>query len=94
MTDARTRKKLGEVFWYTCIVSPEETFRHICLVVMKMGRRYKVPGKPAAYVERNKKGQFKDWSGIGRSIRADTARKAKRHPKKTGHGHEGDYPKR
>ena len=64
------------------------------MVNENMGRRYKVPGKPAAYVERNKKGQFKDWTNIGRSIRDDTAHKAKHHPKKVGHGHEGDYPKR
>ena len=56
-----------------------------------MGRRYKVSGKPGAYVERNRKGQFKDWTGIGRSIPIDAAKKSKTHPKKPGHGHEGDY---
>jgi len=58
-----------------------------------MGTRYRLASKSAAYVERNKKGEFKKWTGIGKSIRADKAHKAKNHPTKVGHGHEGDYRK-
>jgi hypothetical protein len=56
-----------------------------------MGRRYRMASRPSNYVERDRVGQFKDWTGIGRSIRSDRPIKAKNHPKKPGHGHEGDY---
>jgi len=58
-----------------------------------LGRRYRGKRAKGYYVERNKLGQFKDWTSIPRSIKADTPRKAKKHPKTVGHGHEGDYPK-
>lgn len=41
------------------------------------------------YVERNRKGQIKNWVRIGRSLRADRIRKAKTKVK-AGHGHMGD----
>jgi hypothetical protein len=43
------------------------------------------------YVERDKHGHFKKWTSISKSISADMRRKSKTHPKKPGHGHEGDY---
>lgn len=55
-----------------------------------MGRRYRVRNH---YVERDKKGRFKDWTNIGKSIHADARQSAKFKPSKTGYGHLGDYDK-
>lgn len=64
----------------------------------KSARRYKIcrrvkgkAKKSCSYVIRNKKGQFRRWSNIGRSIRVDARVKAKHRPKKVGYGHTGDY---
>jgi len=43
------------------------------------------------YANRRGNGQFKDWTNIGKSIKADSAHKAKNHPKKPGFGNQGDY---
>ncbi|MEM3361412.1 MAG: hypothetical protein QXV85_09455 [Candidatus Bathyarchaeia archaeon] len=58
-----------------------------------MGRRYKIKRAPGHYVERDKRGRFKKWTGVHRSIRADAARKAKHEGTKPGYGHRVDYPK-
>jgi len=39
-----------------------------------MGRRYKVKRAPGHYVERDRRGRFKKWTGVHRSIRADARR--------------------
>jgi len=65
-----------------------------------MARRYKVKGKPRHYVYRNRKGQFKKWVSVGRSLRGDRRKRVGygRMPKtrsgrpKSGYGHRGDYP--
>ena len=51
-----------------------------------MARRYKI-GR--FYVIRDKKGRFKRWVSIGRSLRADRRRKSKRRVK-AGYGYKGD----
>jgi len=57
-------------------------------------RRYHLSSKPGSYVKRlSRSGQFKKWTKVGKSLRADRAHKAKYHPKKPGHGFEGDYKK-
>lgn len=69
---------------------------------IKTAHRGKVKGKPAHYVKRDKRGRFKKWTGVGRSIRADRRKKVghKRIPKtrtkrlRTGYGHKGDYPRK
>lgn len=58
-----------------------------------MGRRFKIKGKPNSFAERDGKGQFKNWTGIGRSIAQDRRIKAKR-TVKAGYGHLGDQKKR
>ena len=60
----------------------------------KHGPRYKVKGKPGAYVIRDSKGRFKKWVRIRRSISTDKARKAKKKASRPGYGHVADYPKR
>jgi len=47
--------------------------------------------KPGAYVERSRKGEFKKWTPVERSIPADAARLAVNRPTKPGYGHRGDY---
>ena len=54
-----------------------------------MGRRYRLKSKPKAYVERDRYGQFKKWTNVGRSLAADRRKKAKTHVK-SGYGHTGD----
>ena len=53
-----------------------------------MARRYRIKWH---YVVRDRKGRFKSWSNVGRSIRADTRKRARTHPKRRGYGHLGDY---
>jgi len=61
----------------------------------EMGRRYRGPKRAKGYyVERNRSGEFQKWTSIPNSIRVDERVKAKNRPKKTGHGHQGDYEKR
>ena len=43
------------------------------------------------YVTRNKKGQFKKFVSIGKSLAADRRKKAKKTPTKKGQGNKGDY---
>ena len=52
------------------------------------------PGGETFYVVRRKDGTFKDWVKISRSIAQDALRKAKTVPKRSGRGHQGDYPKK
>ena len=52
------------------------------------------PGGETFYVVRRKNGTFKDWVKINRSIAQDALRKAKNVPKRSGRGHQGDYPRR
>lgn len=59
-----------------------------------MGRRYRLRSKPGAYVERDRYGQFKKWTSVGKSIRVDRRIKAKHVPSRGGYGHLGDYPRR
>ena len=40
------------------------------------------------YLQRDKKGRFKKWTNIGRSINQDKRKRAK--PAKKGYGHRGD----
>jgi hypothetical protein len=56
--------------------------------VMPKRKRMKRNGK-SYYVERNKKGQFTDIVNIGKSIKADSRKKAKKKVK-PGYGHLGD----
>jgi len=56
-----------------------------------MGKRGKTKHAPGYYAERKKSGQFKKFTGIGRSIRADKRQKAEYRPDATGYGHQGDY---
>ena len=42
-----------------------------------------------SYVQRDKKGRFTKWTGIGKSLQADRRKKAKKKVK-SGHGHKGD----
>ena len=60
----------------------------------KHGPRWKIPRCPGAYVERDKRGRFKEWTRIGRSIPIDTAKKAKKKTKTVGHGHRKDLKKK
>lgn len=55
--------------------------------IVKMGK-----GKKSTYVVRNKKGQFKEFSNIGRSINEDKQIHAAKIVE-SGHGHEGDLKK-
>lgn len=59
--------------------------------VTGMGRRGKARNKPGHYVFRDKRGRFKDWVSILRSIAADARRKTRKKLKKPGYGHLGDY---
>lgn len=56
-----------------------------------MGRRYKVPRAPGAYVERDRRGRFKKWTKVHRSIRADSRRKVRQRRSEPGYGHVQDY---
>lgn len=56
-----------------------------------MGRRYRLSSKPGAYVERDRYGQFKKWTSVGKSIRVDRRVRAKHVPSRPGYGHLGDY---
>jgi len=58
-----------------------------------MGRRYKVKGRPGHYVVRDRRGRFKRWVKINRSIRADARRKVGQKRKEPGYGHIQDYPR-
>lgn len=55
---------------------------------MKYTRRTKI-GKH--YVTRNKKGQIKKWTSIGKSLKSDKKIKSKTKPKRRGRGNMGDY---
>lgn len=55
-----------------------------------MAKRSRIGGH---YVVRDKHGRFKKWAGVGRSLSADRRKKSKKHPKKSGYGHLGDYRK-
>ncbi len=59
-----------------------------------MGKRYRVKRTPGHYVQRNRRGQFKDWTSIPKGINIDKRKKAKKKGKEPGHGHRVDYPKR
>ncbi|MEM2512730.1 MAG: hypothetical protein QXU81_00195 [Candidatus Bathyarchaeia archaeon] len=56
-----------------------------------MGRRYKIKKRPRHYVVRDRRGRFKDWVGIGRSVRADKRRKVSQKRSEPGYGHIQDY---
>jgi len=53
-----------------------------------------IRGREGFYVERYANGRFKKWVKKPDSIRADARQKAENQPKRPGHGHRGDYPKR
>lgn len=53
-----------------------------------MGKRYKIKGKKA-WVEKDKKGRFKNWMSFKRSIPIDRKKKSKTKVK-PGYGHKGD----
>jgi len=59
----------------------------------KHGPRYKVKGKPGAYVIRDKLGRFKKWTSWRRSTAVDAVWKAK-HAHAPGYGHVKDYPRK
>ncbi|MEM3875266.1 MAG: hypothetical protein QXU45_09080 [Candidatus Bathyarchaeia archaeon] len=56
-----------------------------------MGRRYKVKGRPGHYVVRDKRGRFKRWASIHRSIKVDARRKVGMKRRQSGYGHIQDY---
>jgi hypothetical protein len=58
-----------------------------------LGRRYKIEGRPRHYVERDRRGRFKKWTKVHRSIRADAVRKVGQKRKEPGYGHIQDYPR-
>jgi len=58
-----------------------------------LGRRYKIKGRPRHYVERDRRGRFKKWTNVHRSIRADAVRKVGQKRKEHGYGHIQDYPR-
>ena len=58
---------------------------------MSMARRYKVKRAPGHYVVRDKRGRFKRWTSIPRSIKADARRKVKQKRTESGFGHIQDY---
>jgi hypothetical protein len=47
---------------------------------------------PGYYAQRRKNGEFKKFTSIGKSIRADRRKKAE-HVAKPGYGNQGDLPK-
>jgi len=55
-----------------------------------MGKRTRVQRADGSYMylTRDKKGRFKNWTNIGKSINADKRTKAKK--VKPGYGHQGD----
>jgi hypothetical protein len=58
-----------------------------------LGRRYKIKSRPRHYVERDRRGRFKKWTKVHRSIRADAVRKVGQKRKEPGYGHIQDYPR-
>lgn len=56
--------------------------------VKRAGLRTRIGG---SYVERKRNGQFKKWTSVGKSIRADRKKKTRKKLKKRGHGNRGDY---
>ena len=56
-----------------------------------MGRRYKIKRAPGYYVERDRRGRFKRWTKISRSIRVDKRRKVPQRREEPGYGHRQDY---
>ncbi|MCL6579283.1 MAG: hypothetical protein K6T73_07850 [Candidatus Bathyarchaeota archaeon] len=56
-----------------------------------MGRRYKVKRAPGHYVERDRRGRFKRWAEIHRSISVDKRRKVEQKRSESGFGHVQDY---
>ena len=56
-----------------------------------MGRRYRIKRASSHYVQRDKLGRFKKWTGIGRGIQVDKRRKVGQKKKETGYGHTQDY---
>ncbi|HDO41696.1 MAG TPA: hypothetical protein ENH03_02210 [Candidatus Bathyarchaeota archaeon] len=56
-----------------------------------MGRRFKVKGRPGYYVVRDRRGRFKRWAKINRSIRVDSRKKVPQTRKEHGYGHLTDY---
>jgi hypothetical protein len=56
-----------------------------------MARRYKVGRAPGHYVVRDRRGRFKRWSSIPRSIRVDARRRTPQRRKAGGYGHLQDY---
>jgi hypothetical protein len=61
-----------------------------------LGKRYRVERTSGYYVERDKKGRFKNWTSIPKGIQRDQPRKAREKKEKSdyGYGHRADYPKR
>jgi len=56
-----------------------------------LGRRYKVKGRPGHYVERDRRGRFKRWAAVHRSIKVDARRKVGQKRPQSGYGHIQDY---
>jgi hypothetical protein len=59
-----------------------------------LGRRYRVKRTPGHYVQRDRRGRFRDWTSIPRGIRRDAAKKAPERRKESGYGHRQDYKRR
>ena len=57
-----------------------------------MGRRYKLRNRPGYYVERDRKGRFKRWAKIKRSLAQDRVWEAPL-TTKSGYGHRYDKKK-
>lgn len=57
------------------------------------GPRYRIKRTPGDYVQRNRKGQFKEWTDIHRGISIDKAHKVPQKTSKPGYGHRQDYKK-
>jgi len=56
-----------------------------------LGRRYKIKRAPGYYVERDRRGRFKKWTKIPRSIRVDKRKKVAQRRREPGYGHRQDY---
>ena len=72
---------------------PHNPFLFVFLLSDKMPPRQRTHHAPGYYAERRKNGEFKKFTSVGASIRADRRQKAESHPTKPGYGNQGDYIK-
>ncbi|MEM4727704.1 MAG: hypothetical protein QXD04_05580 [Candidatus Bathyarchaeia archaeon] len=56
-----------------------------------MARRYRMRRAPGHYVVRDRRGRFKRWSSIPRSISVDRRRRVGQRRREPGYGHLQDY---